>query len=432
MLALIIDVGIFLNLFFTGIVFFKEPFEFYISYIPIIILLPIFILKFKFHPANLYILIPLLIVGIFNIIVQNNTFANFLKIFVNIAVSLIFYQYVIQYYEFDIKRIFKIYMKWAFVVCLMGLFQLASFIVGFKLGYDWSITLFMNKWQYFEGGLGLRINSSFSEPSYFGAAMGPALFVSIYSLIKNYTEFITKKQALVIIISVLLSFSSVAFIGLFFIILLLSLNFGAIRYFLIAIPIIFILFFIGYNNAPEFNSRINGLNELFVEGILDNRDHVGEAKFARRKRIQNFLLKVHGSSFVLYNNYHVTKKNLQENPLFGTGLGSHEFAFKKYNLNAEIGNIYNFNTGDANSMFLRTVSEAGILGGIFLILFVFKYFISRDLSGGEIDNYWVISNALLVIIFLQFVRQGNYTFNGFFLYGWMYYYNKQNYLKAKI
>ena len=120
MLALIIDIGIFLNLFFTSYVFFKDPFEFYFSYIPIVILLPIFILKFKFHAQNLYILLPLLVVGVFNIAIENNTIAKFLKIYLNIAVSLIFYQYVMQYYEFNVKRIFKMYLNVSFFVCLFG------------------------------------------------------------------------------------------------------------------------------------------------------------------------------------------------------------------------------------------------------------------------------------------------------------------------
>ena len=429
MLALIIDIGIFLNLFFTSYVFFKTPFEFYFSYIPIIALLPIFILKYKFHVQNLYLLIPLLIVGIFNIAVDNNTIANFLKIYLNIAISLIFYQYVMQYYEFDVKRIFKMYLNVSFFICLIGLFQLVSYWIGFKYGYNFRLLYIVNKWGITKGGLGIRINSLFSEPSYLGAVIGPAFFISIYQLVTRTSNFLSLKKCLLIITCYILSFSSVAYLGVFFAVVLLTINYGAIRYFLVAIPLVIFLFFMAYNNTKEFKERVDGINELFFENILDNDISKTETKAGKVKRIKNFLKRVHGSSFVFYNNYNAAKQNFIENPLFGTGLGSHEFAYEKYNLSEKIGGIYQFNTTDANSMFLRVVSEAGLIGVLFLILFVFKYFVSRDLNNNEIDDYWLIGNALLVLILLQYARQGNYTYNGFFLYGWMYYYNKMGYNK---
>jgi hypothetical protein len=433
MIGFLIDVGIFSNLFFTGFVFFKDPFEFYISYIPILILFPIFIIKYKFYTPTLYILIPLLFVGLFNVLIENNTGPKFLKIYVNLCVNLVFYQYVIQYYNYDIKLLFKKYLNVAYIVCAFGLFQLFSFWIGFKYGYDLRIILPLNKWGINPGGLGIRINSFFSEPSSLGIAIAPAFFVCFYQLILRDNSFISLKKSIVIVICYCLSFSSLAFLGIFLSILLITLNFGAIRYFLFAIPISVFLFFVAYNNANEFKSRVDGMNELFLNNILDTDDQGGTkngitlTRIAKIKKVRNFLSRVHGSSFVFYNNFYIAKKNFMKNPLFGTGIGSHEFAYDKYSLNKMIGGIYEFNAGDANSFFLRTLSEVGIFGALFLILFVFKYFVAHDLNGKEDNDYWIISNALLVLILLTYLRQGNYTYNGFFLYGWMYYYNSFNY-----
>ncbi|MBA2610875.1 MAG: hypothetical protein H0U95_02820 [Bacteroidetes bacterium] len=426
MIGFLIDVGIFSNLFYTGFVFFKQPFEFYFSYIPILILLPIFIIKYKFYAPSLYIIIPLLIVGVFNVFIENNTASKFIKIFVNLSVNLIFYQYVLQYYNFDVRLIFKKYMNISFIVCALGLFQLLSYWIGFKYGYDLSLLLPLNKWGLNLGGLGIRINSLFSEPSSLGIAVAPAFFVCIYQLLTRTNDFISLKRCLVIVACYCLSFSSLAFLGIFLSIILITLNFGAVRYFLFAIPLSVFLFFIAYNNATEFKVRVDGIKELFVDNILDEAK-AGETKLAKNKRIRNFLNRVHGSSFVFYNNYYIAKQNFIKNPLFGTGIGSHEFAYDKYTLNKIIGGIYEFNTGDANSLFLRTISEVGLFGALFLILFVFKYFVSHDLNGDENEDYWLMSNALLVLILLTYLRQGNYTYNGFFLYGWMYYYNSANY-----
>ena len=426
MIGFLIDVGIFSNLFYTGFVFFKEPFEFYFSYIPILILLPVFIIKYKFYTPTLYILIPLLVVGLFNVFVDNNIIGKFIKIFVNLSVNLIFYQYVIQYYGFDVKLIFKKYINISFFICAIGLFQLFSFWIGFTFGYDLRILLPLNKWGLVPGGLGIRVNSLFSEPASLGIAIAPAFFVSLYQLITRTNEFISIKRSLLIITCYCLSFSSLAFLGVFLSIIFITLNFGAVRYFLFAIPLSFFLFFVAYNNAAEFKVRIDGVKELFVDDIL-NEAKPGETRKAKVKRIQDFLKLVHGSSFVFYNNYYIAKQNFLKNPLFGTGIGSHEFAYYKYTLNKLIGGIYEFNTGDANSLFLRTASEVGLFGAIFLILFVFKYYVSHDLNGREDNNYWIISNALLILILLTYLRQGNYTYNGFFLYGWLYFYNSYNY-----
>jgi hypothetical protein len=426
MIGFLIDVGIFSNLFYTGYVIFKEPFEFYFSYIPILILLPIFIIKYKFYAPSLYIIIPLLVFGVFNILIGNNTTPRFLKIFINISINIIFYQYVMQYYNFQIKLIFKKYLNVSFIVCLIGLIQLFSFWIGFLPGYKLSMIFPLTKWGFNLGGLGIRINSLFSEPSALGIAIAPAFFISLYQLFSRTNDFLSLKKCLIIVVCYCLSFSSLAFVGIFISIILLALNFGAVRYFLLAIPLSVFLFFIAYNNAPEFKARINGMNELFVNNILDENT-VGESRRGKIKRIRNFLSKVHGSSFVFYNNYNVAKQNFIKNPIFGTGLGSHEFAYDKYSLNKMIGGIYEFNTGDANSLFLRTVSEVGLIGTIFIILFVFKYFVSHDLNFKEIDDYWLISCALLVLILLTYIRQGNYTYNGFFMYCWMYFYNKSSY-----
>ncbi len=428
MVGVLIDIGIFLNLFYTGLVFFKQPFEFYFSYIPILILLPIFIIKYKFYAPSLYILIPLLVVGIFNVFIDNNTMSKFIKIYANLAVSIVFYQYVMQYYNFDVKLIFRKYINVSFFVCVLGLIQLLCYWISFYPGYYLPSFLPLNKWGLSIGGLGVRINSLFSEPSSLGIAIAPAFFVSIFQLLTRTNEYLSLKKCILIVICYCLSFSSLAFLGIFLTVVFLTLNFGAIRYFLFAIPISVFLFFVAYNNAKEFKARVDGVKELFIDNILDER-RVGETGKAKRKRIQNFLLRVHGSSFVFYNNYFIAKQNFLKNPLFGTGLGSHEFAYDKYTLNKIIGGIYEFNTGDANSLFLRTTSEVGLFGAVFLILFVFKYYVSFNLTGNEDDDYWIISNGLLVLILLTYLRQGNYTYNGFIFYCWLYFYNSVNYNK---
>jgi hypothetical protein len=425
-----VDIGIFLNLFFNGYVVFQKqlPFEFYITYFPIIILLFFFIAKYRFPRELLYILIPLLIAGLLNILIDNNTLRNFFKIFVNVAVNIIFYRYVIEYYEYDVNRIFKMYLQGSYIVALLGLIQVASYIVKFEPGYNWRAFLPLNKWDVHEGGLlGIRLNSTFTEPSYFGSSIAPAFFISIYEIFFKRELFLTRTKCLVIIAAYLLTFSSLAYMGVFISILLFALNFGVIRYFFIAIPIAVVMFYFAYDNVKDFRVRIDGMSALFVEGIVEKELSGDLTKGARMYKVSKVLTKIHGSSFVLYNNMHVAVQNFKQNPLFGSGLGSHELAFEKYNLNYMLGGIYEFNAPDANSMFLRTLSELGIMGVLFVFMFIIKFYVSKSLGSVEDESYWLISNAILVIILTQLLRQGNYTYNGFILFAWMYYFNSMKY-----
>lgn len=406
------------------------PFEFYPGYVPLIILLFIFIFKYKFPVQTLYVIIPLLITGLLNVYLDNNTIGNLFKILVNIAINLIFYRYVIHYYDYDIKRIISVYLKFAFLVAALGLIQWISYLIRFTPGYDWRAFITLNKWMLSPGGIGLRINSTFSEPSYFGTTMAPAFFIAFYELIMNRPKFLTRAKSLIITATYILSFSSLAFFGVFLSVILIAANYGLVRYVLVAIPVVIGLYFIAYNQSQEFKARIDGTKALFIDNIIENELAGNMKHSARVYKVSRILPKIHGSSFVLYNNYHVAMENFKQNPFFGNGLGSYELAFKKYKLNYLLAGIYEFNSADANSMFLRTLSEVGIMGVLFIFFFIYKFYVSKSLTINEDDEYWVISNALLILILIQLLRQGNYTYGGFFLFAWMYYYNYLVYSEA--
>jgi hypothetical protein len=426
MLSKIIDFGIFSILFFSSYILFGLPFEFYINYIPLVLLLFIFIFKYKFPTKILYLFIPLLFFGLINIFFDNNTFGSFIKIFSNILIGVTFFYYVFEYYEKDIKRFFQIYMTWCVVVSIIGLIQLASYLVGFSYGYDFSI-LGLNKWEVIQGGFGIRVNSIFCEPSYFASTVGPAFLISVYNLFFNKSYFINRKKSVIILVTYLLTFSSLAYLSILIVILLILYNYGFVRYILFSIPFFLILFSFIYNNVPEFKERYDGFTALYIDGILENQA-TSETKggfLSQNKSKINILGKVHGSSFVQYNNFIITKTNFYKNPFFGTGLGSHQFAFEKYNLNAFMGDKYRNNNTDANSMLLRIISETGLFGLVFIILFIKNNYVKRDENtekDSESIQIWLISNAVLVVIFLQLIRQGNYTFGGFMAYMWLYYY----------
>ena len=131
------------------------------------------------------------------------------------------------------------------------------------------------------------------------------------------------------------------------------------------------------------------------------------------------------SSFVLYNNLHIAQENLKNFPIFGTGLGSHETAFKRHTLTKTLINYdFEFNVKDGNSLFIRLCTETGLLGVFFILLLIYNGFIYK--IDQQNDNHIIrktISHALFVLLVLVLVRQGNYMLNGLPLLFMMYYFN---------
>lgn len=406
-----IIIGIYLSIFVNSIVFFQQPFEFYLGYLSFILLLPIFVIKYGINKSLFFIFLVLLIIGLISIFSGNNTSAQFIKVFIGLSLSYFFYYYVVVELNYGIEQLFVWYLKGAYIVSFIGFIQFISFQIGFRPGYDYSWLL--NKWGFYSGGnFGIRVNSILGEPTYFAALLSTAFFIAVYNIFSKEPFFLTKKQSWIIIISYVLSFSGLGQVGIFLTFMFLILSFGMIRYLFVLIPIMYLAFTILYNNVDEFKWRYDGMVSLF---------YYGEA----------FELgKTHGSSYILYNNYTVALKNFAANPLFGGGLGSHVTAFDKYSLakNFLVAGFDN-NSQDASSMFLRLMSETGLFGlGIFFYIII-KGYVKRDEN--HLTYHWLISNAILIMILLNLFRQGHYFLNGFPFFVILYYYNAVSYRNYK-
>ena len=181
------------------------------------------------------------------------------------------------------------------------------------------------------------------------------------------------------------------------------------RYAIVFIPLFIFSFDYAYNNVPDFRERLDGTINIFSTQNVRDYD-------------------IHGSSFVLFNNAHIAYENFKRNPIFGTGLGSHPVAFDKYSYTNLPGVLpIKFNAQDANSMFLRLMSETGLYGLLFMLGLLFKCWVFKQRTTD--NELWVISNAISLIIILYLFRQGHYFLNGFPFFLWLFYYTwRQNVL----
>lgn len=397
---------IYVSIFINSYVFFKEPFEFYFGYLIYLVLLPGFIIKYGINRNLFFIFFVLLVSGVFGVFQGLNTFALFFKVFTGLVLSYYFYYYVILDFKFNIEQLFKWYLRGAYIVSLLGLMQLGFYVIGFEEGY-WFWHIF-NKWSVTTGGaFGIRINSVFAEPTHLAAVLSAAFFVSLYNIFRREKFHQTNFQSVVIILVYFLSFSGLAQTGIFLSLLFMAVSFGFVRYIIVAVPVGIVLFNILYNNVPEFRQRLDGLISL----------NAGE-KFV--------LGKTHGSSFILYNNAIVALENFKTNFVFGSGIGSHPIAFEKYTIAREIKAYgFNLNSADANSMFLRLVSETGLFGVLIFLIIIVKCYVLRNETVPT--NHWLISNAILILILLNMFRQGHYFLNGFPFFVILYYFNYISY-----
>lgn len=401
---------IYASIFVNSFVFAKRPAEIYFGYAIFFLLLPIFIFRHRIPGYFVVVFSILLLAGITNVIFGHNTFPQFLKIFLGVFFSYLFYYYVLVQFDYNVEKLFQLYLLGCYIVAVIGVIQFISFQINFTPGYDYSWIL--NKWGVPRGGnFGIRINSIFGEPTYFGACVSAGAFVSLFNLVSKKPYFLSRFQSAVILITYLLTFSGLAFIGIFTAIVILLLNFGFVRYVLFFAPILVTSFYYLYANVPEFHERVTSTIDIFETGEF----RIG---------------KTHGSSIILYNNYKIAFENFSTNFLVGTGLGSHPVAFEKYSITKNVQQYgFNNNNQDANSMLLRLLSETGLFGTILMLGVVFKNFVRRNSYLDVPDHFWIISGGILTMVIVNFLRQGHYFLNGFPFFIWLYYFNNVNYKK---
>jgi hypothetical protein len=371
---------------------------------------PYYIAKYGVPALPVAIFTPLLISGLVYIQTKDNVDQLFIKIFLGFFSSVLFYRYVLQSFNYDVPRLFGYYMKGAVIVSAIGLVQIASYQVGFTPGYDYSWLL--NKWGLSPGGFGIRLNSILSEPAQFSAVVAPAFFVSVYNVFFRKTFFTSRRNSIIVIIAYSLTFSTLGILGMALTAILLVINFGFFRYALVVGPILYFGLTYAYENIDEFKVRFDGVVNTFSDDGADS------------EKMRTYT-DVHGSSFVLYNNYVIATENFKRNPLFGTGLGSHPIAFERFSLTRQARVLQvDFNKADANSMFLRLMSETGLYGLLVIFFIVFRNFVFKRTSQNEVN--WIISSSTLLIILIYLMRQGHYFLNGLPFFIWLYYYTRKS------
>lgn len=329
---------------------------------------------------------------------------EYLKQVLGISFSALVYYNVLVVFRFDIQYIFEVYLKFAFWVALHGVVDNILHIAGIHMT-NYSI----------DGPFRIREYGIMGEPFYLAMALTPAIVYYTCYFKRTYEQ--SKFTYLILLLCYMVTYSSTAVFG-FVMAVLCSLyinDFFSLRNSrLIMAPVLLgaLLLFISYliENVTLINKRYNDTTSLFFSSEID----VEEAG------------KSNSSTFALYSNYVIARDSFLDNPLFGSGLGSHpiiyERTFLKYFPPNYLKGYGAQNKQDANSRFLRLMSETGLVGLVIFFAGLIAFFAGKkwivNLPTKELAS---INMAIFVYIILGLIRNGNYINVGFFLFLFMYF-----------
>lgn len=241
-----------------------------------------------------------------------------------------------------------------------------------------------------------RLMSIFNEPAHYVIVVIPACYY--YLKTKQYKNFV------IIFGTLILSNSSLGYIGCGLIFILPNLTLKRVSYLIPLIPIVGSIFYYVYIEYPFFKMR--------VDDTYNSLNVINTGKFDEKTNL---------SSYVMIANIAIAKKNIIDHPL-GTGIGSHHYMHKEYLKEIRPPNYlrkqkkHTDNSFDANSLATRLMSEFGIFG-IFGVL-LFLYYCSKVFKYDKL----YLAQGIFIYFLLKLFRDGHYFPPELFFFIWLFYF----------
>ncbi|HEY0045264.1 MAG TPA: hypothetical protein VGB44_00985 [Flavobacterium sp.] len=291
------------------------------------------------------------------------------------------------YYNFiplyDKEDLIRVYVKSALYVA----------VAGYIL---WALNINLND--------GIRLQSIFTEPAHYAIVTIPACYY--YLRMKQYINF------LIIFGTLIMSNSSLGYVGCALMFILPNLTRRRIIYLIALVPFLAGTFYYVYNELPFFKMRI--------DDTYTSLNAVNTGKFEEYTNL---------SSYALLSNLFVARHNIADHPL-GSGLGSHYHMHGHYLKEIRVppyiratDNV-KINAADACSMFTRLWSDFGYIG-IISVLFALYYGSKSFLT----DFYF--AQGVFIYLILKFFRDGHYFPPEMFFFFWLLYFYIREYIASK-
>lgn len=335
------------------------------------------------------------------------------KQFIGISFSSIAFYNLFKHTHFNLKLLFDHYLNISFGVAIIGVVEEIGRSV-FEIHH------------YFNGdpkfvSVGLyRVYSIMGEPYFLAVALIPALYFYMNKIFGGFYFRESKYffRFLIILLCYIFTFSSAGVLGLGFMLIFVLYNRGLIG--LNVKSFVFMSVFIGI-------TQVLNIEELSFKELRIRANDTYRAFSSGGKMSKNEIAKLNSSTFALYSNLIIAQQSFTRNPAIGSGLGSHEITYTKY-FEALFGKRFlimygEFNAKDGNSLFIRLLSETGLLGICLILFFVFRFMLGKNNIVNKETAYWVIINQGIFIVFaIRLMRTGNYIGQGFFFFFFMYFF----------
>jgi hypothetical protein len=345
-------------------------------YIVILLNLPLILTYKGFANAtiqrwHLAIMAFFLVNGFVSIFIfKTNLLPNWLEQFVGISIcSYYYYLFFSLFNKEEFLSLFRMYSYIAFLLIIIGY-----------------CTLPFDKYE------GIKFRSLFIEPAHFATVCVPALF---YFLQKKDTV-----KVIFFVLAFILTFSAVAFVGL--LICILFKYKPSFKKFFVSILSVAVVSIITYNTIGEIRLRVDDSVRTLQTSNIE---------------------KANLSTYALLSNLFVMQNVFRESPIFGNGLGSHVLSHKKYLQKIEGIEIFEqyfyLNSKDANSLFIRVISDLGMFGILIMILFICKNYVTVP------DEQNIIAKGILIYFLLKLLREGHYFSPEMYFFIFFYYFNNR-------
>ena len=365
----------------------------YLAIVFIIAILALLTKKFKLlHLPPFFWFLIASIPGTALYIFYTNDIFTPLRQYLVISIGWIAIWYFFFLNKFSPEIIFRIYLRSAFFASIFAIFQQIFYLIDIPFLYD-SRWLFIGASEYTNQGVFLRTPSVFTEPSYFGIFLIPAIYFSFLRLSGKFNT-LSVKYSIIFIIAVICTFSTLSFIGVALAGIfaykpeLHKLKLAPRSIFLMSLLAVSMIY--AAINIPAVSSRIQGI-PLAISGEL-----TGE---------ENISLLVNGI------NLGIALEAFNSSPIIGHGLGSYrtisedilyeKFGSSEFLFNRLMTMEDNLALADGGMMYFRLPVEIGIFGCLVIFWFLFI-----NVRTPKLLLHKHIGIASLLFVMCYFLRSG--------------------------
>lgn len=287
--------------------------------------------------------------------------------------SFVIYTAAIGLYVFrDPEAAFRNYILFMAILIIVAIVQFIGY--QFNISYLYDYRIYGLEVRIEPEGWMFRVNSFLREPAHLAFAIVPMVCILFIKKLNGIGA--TKIEWLSVVV-IILTFSLNGYVGFFIILIFYFMKWKSVNKY-IYIPIILIVFSFFVNNP-------------FIESRLEALSNVGST--------ENI------SVLAFLSNMKVMLSVLYDSPLLGHGFWSHKISYDQY--------IYDYysagrpfiglNRDDGASMFIKVISEFGVIGVMYFILYIFLY------KGNEVSDIFIVSMLIYCL------RNGGYI-NPYFIF----------------